>query len=73
MKFKLKPYFKNQFPISAVLIGNSSPKFWLQEIQRMGFQLADVSVFPVPSSTEQTNNTIHIKLLQVFVQAINLQ
>jgi hypothetical protein len=50
MKFKLKPYFKNQFPKKAVLVCNPSPKFWLQEIQRMGFHLEDVSVFPVPSS-----------------------
>ena len=50
MEFKLRPFSKNLFPKGAVLLCNASPRIWLQEIQRMGFGLKDVSVFPVPSS-----------------------
>lgn len=50
MEFKLRPFSKNLFPKGALLLCDASPRIWLQEIQRMGFGLKDVSVFPVPSS-----------------------
>lgn len=51
MEFKLKPFSKNLFPKSAVLVCHSSPRLWLQEIQQMGINLNEVSVYPVPSSS----------------------
>lgn len=51
MEFKLKPFSKNLFPKSAVLVCHTSPRFWLQEIQQMGINLNEVSIYPVPSST----------------------
>ena len=49
MKFKLKPHSKNLFPKGALLIHGESPRIWLEEIQMMGFNLDDVTVYPVPS------------------------
>jgi tetratricopeptide (TPR) repeat protein len=50
MEFKLKPFSKNLYPKSAVLVANASPRFWLQEIQRMDIILKEVAIYPIPSS-----------------------
>jgi tetratricopeptide (TPR) repeat protein len=50
MEFKLKPFSKNLYPKSALLVANASPRFWLQEIQRMDIILKEVAIYPIPSS-----------------------
>jgi tetratricopeptide (TPR) repeat protein len=60
MKFKLKPHSKNLFPKGAILIKDESPRIWLKEIQKMGFNLDDIAVYPIPSSVP---NQLHGCLL----------
>lgn len=51
MELKIIPNTKNQFPIGGVLIKNTSPTAWVIEIQRMGFSLAEIEIFPIPDTT----------------------
>lgn len=49
MKFKLKQNSTNLFPKGAFLIQEASPYVWLKELQKMGFDLSEITAFPVPS------------------------
>ncbi len=49
MELKLQPHTKNLYSRGAILIKNTSPKVWLQEIQQMDLNLSSIKVYPVPS------------------------
>lgn len=49
MKFKLKQNHTNLYPKGAFLIQEASPYVWLKELQKMGFDLSEITAFPVPS------------------------
>jgi MoxR-vWA-beta-propeller ternary system domain bpX3 len=49
MELQVKPSPHNKFPLQGILIKGVSALYWLQEIQRMGFSLDQVQVFPLPS------------------------
>ncbi len=49
MEIKLKPNNKNKYPKAGILIKNKSPKFWLQEIEKLGLNLTNTQVYAIPS------------------------
>lgn len=49
MKFKLKQHPTNLYPKGALLIQEESPHIWLEELQKMGFNLNEITAYPVPS------------------------
>ncbi len=49
MKFKLKQNPTNLYPKGAFLIQEASPYVWLKELQKMGFNLSEITAFPIPS------------------------
>ena len=51
MYLNIKSYHKNCYAKRGILIQDKSPKIWLQEIQKMNFNLKDITVFAVPSET----------------------
>lgn len=51
MDLKIKPYHKNIYPLSALIINGSSVYSWLTEIEYMGLTSNDCTVYPLPSET----------------------
>ncbi|RYY51460.1 MAG: hypothetical protein EOO06_00210 [Chitinophagaceae bacterium] len=51
IQLQIRPHVKNSFPIGALLLRGASPAGWLQELQRMGFALADIKLYPLPGHT----------------------
>ncbi len=51
MELKLVPNPKNLYPFGGILIKNTSPTVWFNEVQRMGFSLSDITLYPVPDVT----------------------
>jgi len=49
MKLQIKPSKENIFPVCALLIKGKSPKVWVSEIQRLGLQISEIRLYPVPS------------------------
>lgn len=49
MELKIKPFPKNNYPKTGVLIRSSSPRVWLQEMELLGIDLNAVQSFAVPS------------------------
>jgi len=48
MKLTIRPHHSNIYPKSGVLIKSKSVQYWLEEINRMGLELAQTKVFPIP-------------------------
>ncbi|MDF2455180.1 MAG: hypothetical protein K0R51_1173 [Cytophagaceae bacterium] len=51
MELHIKPSPKNEFPLRAFLIRNSSVKQWVLEIQRLQLRWEDLEVYPIPGNT----------------------
>lgn len=49
MELKIKPFPKNNYPKSGVLIRSASPLVWLREIESLGIDLNTVQSFAIPS------------------------
>lgn len=49
MELKIKPFPKNNYPKTGVLIMSSSPQVWLQEMELLGIDLNTVQSFAIPS------------------------
>jgi MoxR-vWA-beta-propeller ternary system domain bpX3 len=49
MELKIKPFPKNNYPKTGVLIRSSSPWVWLQEMELLGIDLKTVQSFAIPS------------------------
>ncbi|WP_263602371.1 APC family permease [Chryseobacterium sp. PET-29] len=49
MELKIKPFPKNNYPKTGVLIRSSSPQVWLQEMELLGIDLNAVQSFAIPS------------------------
>lgn len=49
MELKLIPYKENIGLQGGILIKNPDVYFWIQEIARMGFQLSEIDICPIPS------------------------
>jgi len=49
MELKIKPFPKNNYPKTGVLIRSSSPRVWLQEMELLDIDLNAVQSFAVPS------------------------
>jgi hypothetical protein len=50
MEIKIKPSNKNKYSKGGILIKNKSPKFWLQEIEKLGLNLTNTKVYAIPSA-----------------------
>ncbi len=51
MKIRISPSTKNTFPLRGILIKGNDVKHWIKEIQRIGFNLSEITVYPVPDTT----------------------
>lgn len=49
MELNIKPFHKNTYAKGGILIKNSSPKVWLNEIEKIGFSLNAIKSYPIPS------------------------
>lgn len=49
MKFNLKQHATNLYPKGALLIQGESPSVWLEELQKLGFALNEITAYPIPS------------------------
>lgn len=48
MQLRIKPYHKNTYPYRGILIKNSSVSVWLNEIERLEFDLNELEVYAIP-------------------------
>ncbi|GAA3519131.1 hypothetical protein GCM10022393_36620 [Aquimarina addita] len=48
MKFKIKPFHKNSYPLGGLLIKHPSIQYWMQEIQALGVPLHTFDIYPIP-------------------------
>lgn len=51
MELSIKPYHRNDYPLSAVLIKSASARDWLLEIHAMGFSPEEITAYAVPGNT----------------------
>lgn len=50
MEISISPHPKNNHPLGAILVKGPSAAHWISEIQRMGFSLPEIRIFPVPGT-----------------------
>lgn len=50
MELTLKPHPKNTYPLGGIWVRQGSVSAWVSEIQRMGFALETVAVYPIPGN-----------------------
>lgn len=50
MNLQIKQSKYNTYPIQGILIKGPSPTYWIQEIERMGFLLSNIVVYPIPNT-----------------------
>lgn len=48
MELSLRPYHKNNHPLSGILIRGASAKVWAVEADKMGFSMNQVTIYPLP-------------------------
>lgn len=51
MLLQLRPYHTNKYNVGGILIADSSPYFWLQELERMQLPVHKLKIFAIPSTT----------------------
>lgn len=51
MQLQIKQAPQNSYPIQGILIKGAATSSWIQEIERMGFDLASIDCYPLPNTT----------------------
>lgn len=51
MQLQIKQAQQNSYPVQGILIKGESTSYWIQEIERMGFDLSSIGCYPLPDTS----------------------